>query len=159
MAVRLRLPIFTNKKPRLNLALMKDDSCLYSPGLEALLLKAVIPIIIYIIIIQLQLFYILQVLVNALAPRQFPIILVSNIHILVCQPCVSHCGKGWCMTQSWKPCSFHICLSSKPVPCYKDTQTLLCRGSEASNQQPTPSCQSNESHVGDGSSKLSHAFR
>ena len=38
---------------------MKDDSCLYSPGLEALLLKAVIPIIIYIIIIQLQLFYIL----------------------------------------------------------------------------------------------------
>ena len=59
MAVRLRLPIFTNKKPRLNLALMKDDSCLYSPGLEALLLKAVIPIIIYIIIIQLQLFYIL----------------------------------------------------------------------------------------------------
>ena len=59
MAVRLRLPIFTNKKPRLNLALMKDDSCLYSPGLEALLLKAVIPIIIYIIIIQLQFFYIL----------------------------------------------------------------------------------------------------
>ena len=59
MAVRLLLPIFTNKKPRLNLALMKDDSCLYSPGLEALLLKAVIPIIIYIIIIQLQLFYIL----------------------------------------------------------------------------------------------------
>ena len=59
MAVRLRLPIFTNKKPRLNLALMKDDSCLYSPGLEALLLKAVITIIIYIIIIQLQLFYIL----------------------------------------------------------------------------------------------------
>ena len=59
MAVRLRLPIFTNKKPRLNLALMKDDSCLTSPGLEALLLKAVIPIIIYITIIQLQLFYIL----------------------------------------------------------------------------------------------------
>ena len=58
MAVRLRLPIFTNKKPRLNLALMKDDSCLNSPGLEALLLKAVIPIIIYITIIQLQLFYI-----------------------------------------------------------------------------------------------------
>ena len=38
---------------------MKDDSCLYSPVLEALLLKAIIPIIIYITIIKLQLFYIL----------------------------------------------------------------------------------------------------
>ena len=48
----------TNKK-KLSLALMKDDSCLYSPVLEALLLKAIIPIIIYITIIKLQLFYIL----------------------------------------------------------------------------------------------------
>lgn len=152
MAVGLHLPIFTIKKPRLSLALMKDDSCLYYPALEALLLKAVIPIIIHSTIIKLQLFYILQVLVNILAPRQFPI-------ILVCQPCVSHCGKEWCVTWSWKPCSFHLCLSSKPAPCYENTQTLLCRGCEASSQQPAPSCQSNENHVGDGSSKLSHAFR